>query len=141
MLNAHSISSEKVEGIWNQISIDVQRDRFVVSVGGLLVHAFRRSADAVAFVTNFLDLRQSELRAAPRHLHSLTSRWPTVASLAREAGIEPTHLHTMLFRGSIPVEYWPGIIRAAAARGQFDIDAQYLLHLHTPQMSEDVAHG
>jgi hypothetical protein len=53
--------------------------------------------------------------------------WPTDAEFAREASTEtaritPKHATMMKARNSIPVDYWPGVIAAAAARAKITAD-------------------
>lgn len=62
--------------------------------------------------------------------------WPSVADFGRDIGIKPSHAQTIRVRGSIPVEYWPAIIRAAAERGIEGVTADSLMALHAPSESE-----
>lgn len=49
-------------------------------------------------------------------LDDLVARWPTAAEFARDIGVKPNHLQTMLVRRSLPTDYWEHAIAAAKRR-------------------------
>lgn len=61
----------------------------------------------------------------------LTDQWLTAAEFARDIGLKPSHAGVFKIRGSIPVEHWPAIIKAAADRGIEGVTAESLMALHT----------
>lgn len=66
-----------------------------------------------------------------RTLDDLMGLWPSVSEFGRDIGIKPSHAQTIRVRGSIPVEYWPAIIKAASERGFKGVTAERLMALHT----------
>jgi hypothetical protein len=65
------------------------------------------------------------------NLSDLTGLWPSVADFARDIGVKPSHAHTMLVRGNIPVVYWPKIIQAADGRGIKGVTSEAMMNIHT----------
>ena len=52
------------------------------------------------------------------------------ASVGRAIGVSTEHAASMKRRGSIPVDYWPALIRAANEREIHDITYESLTLLH-----------
>lgn len=61
---------------------------------------------------------------------ALMGLWPSDADFARDIGIKPSHGQTIKLRGSLPVDYWPATIAAAARRGFGGVTAELLMRLH-----------
>jgi hypothetical protein len=63
------------------------------------------------------------MRFADATVADIMGLWPSDSQFAREAStvvakITPNHAATMKMRNSIPVNYWPGIVAAAAVRAE-----------------------
>jgi hypothetical protein len=62
------------------------------------------------------------------------------ASIARELGLKASAVSEMKRRQSIPVKYWPGLIRLSQGRGAvLDADALVVAHAPEPSASEAAA--
>lgn len=46
----------------------------------------------------------------------LQKRWPSYSDFAADAGVEYVTAQLWRYRGSIPPDYWPSIVRGADAR-------------------------
>lgn len=64
-----------------------------------------------------------------RTVGDLMSLWPSDAEFARDIGIKPTHGQVMKLRGSIPPDFWPNVIEAAAKRRIKGINLESLFEL------------
>lgn len=47
----------------------------------------------------------------------LLSRWPSLAALASDLGVDYERVKKWRQRDSVPAEYWPGLVAAASERG------------------------
>lgn len=68
-----------------------------------------------------------------RSIDELAGLWPSHADFARESGIKPSHFQTMRTRGSIPVDFWPGIVAAGTERGFEGVTYEALALMHVSQ--------
>jgi hypothetical protein len=66
--------------------------------------------------------------------------WPTTADFGRDIGLPYPTVASWKQRGSIPVAYWRGIIRAARRRGHAEVTGDLLIELHEHGVG-DQPHG
>lgn len=55
---------------------------------------------------------------------------PKVANLARDLSVTTEHAAQMKRRASIPVQYWPDLVKASEERGIPGIDYATLVQIH-----------
>lgn len=65
----------------------------------------------------------------------LSAIWPSLADFAEAMGVTYGAARQMRRRGSIPVKYWPALIRDAANRGYRLTEAE-LVAFHTLETEE-----
>lgn len=62
--------------------------------------------------------------------------WPSLSEFADDIGVEYGTAKAMRRRGSIPVEYWPAVIRMATERGIDGISPTSLLQAAVREAAE-----
>lgn len=68
----------------------------------------------------------------PLSVPDLINRFGGNAAFAAVIGKAPSTASEMKRRGSIPVDYWPAVISAAADKGISGVTAEWLMWAHAP---------
>jgi hypothetical protein len=74
----------------------------------------------------------------PAAVHSIFDKWNSLSEFAADAGVTYGSAKQMRRRGSIPVRYWPSLLKGAQAR-DIEVTETDLISAHAHVDAEDAA--
>lgn len=75
----------------------------------------------------------------PNSFAELIGLWPSKSEFARDIHVNPTHVGTMLVRGSIPPKHWTRVVDAAKKRDLPEVTTDLLSCLYRQRFQKSEA--